>query len=63
MVYYNETIFYKVYRSVEKNRGVLRKIGGNPFKRGQKNFGIFEKIVTWWELITCEVGDGVNGTF
>ena len=51
------------FAGVEKNRGVLRKIGGNPFKRGQKNFGIFEKIVTWWELITCEVGNGVNGTF
>ena len=26
-----------------KFKEVLRKIGGNPFKRGQKNFGIFEK--------------------
>ena len=43
MVYYNETIFGKVHR-------VSRKIGGNPFKRSQKNFGIFEKIITWWAL-------------
>ena len=66
MVYYNETIFGKVHR-------VSRKIGGNPFKRSQKNFGIFEKIITWrallghryvfWAMVACEVGDGVNGTF
>ena len=60
-------------QTLVKFKGVLKKIGGNPFKSGQKFFGICKKILTWrallghrhviWAMVIREVGDGVNGRF